>query len=553
MPEETAPNVNIGLPVIATDADSDLLTYSLSGTDADSFDIIPLSGQLRTDAVLDFETKSSYTVVVTATDPFRETAEITVTITVTDITEQNWNTPGNTNPGGGGGGGSGGGGSGGGSSGGGGGGGGAAAAAAAAVVAAVVAAAAAVPPRATPTTAGMRRATSTRSPHATAMRRACGATNTRCGWARTATALTTASSPMTAGAATVSRISSSRLTKPTAPPAASGPTARRCGSPTAVRIASSPTTWTDGERLEDREFAAVLQERGARGIWSDGTSMWVLDGVRGVLFRYDLATGQSLGEFDLDNANGDPHGIWSDGTAIWVSDAGARKIFAYHQRGQGLMRESDEDFDGLMGAGNNSPRGIWSDGDLMYVVDAFDDKIYTYNMPDAFDARLASLSLSYVDIGEFSGLRTEYTGIPEDDATETTVAAVAVQDRRDDRDRAGRRGRERARRAPGHARWHRGHGHRDFSRRQPHQGLPGAVRTRGCGARSCGARGCDRRAMGGVPARHEAGPLQPRPLRGRDHPGASELRGGVRPEGDLGPPRAGVGPDHLRCAGLRER
>ena len=185
----------------------------------------------------------------------------------------------------------------------------------------------------------------------------------------------------------------------------------------------------DGGRLEDLEFELSARNAAARGIWSDGTSMWVLDGGREALFKYDLATGQSLGEFDLDSDNGDPRGVWSDGTAIWVSDAGARKIFAYHQRGQGLVRESDEDFTGLSRAGNNSPRGIWSDGDLMYVVDAYDDKIYTYNMPDAFDARLASLSLSYVDIGEFSGLRTEYTGIPEDDATETTVAAVAVQDR----------------------------------------------------------------------------------------------------------------------------
>ena len=62
----------------------------------------------------------------------------------------------------------------------------------------------------------------------------------------------------------------------------------------------------------------------------------------------------------------------------------------------------------------------------MYVVDANDDKIYTYNMPDAIDTRLASLSLSDVEIGEFASYRTEYTGIPDDGATETTVEAVPV-------------------------------------------------------------------------------------------------------------------------------
>ena len=75
--ENTSANMNIGLPVIATDPDGDLLTYSLDrdDTDAASFDIIPhsdtvpLSGQLRTLAPLDFEEKSSYTVTVIATDP----------------------------------------------------------------------------------------------------------------------------------------------------------------------------------------------------------------------------------------------------------------------------------------------------------------------------------------------------------------------------------------------------------------------------------------------------------------------------------------------------
>ena len=34
----------------------------------------------------------------------------------------------------------------------------------------------------------------------------------------------------------------------------------------------------------------------------------------------------------------------------------------------------------------------------MYVADESDGKVYTYNMPDAIDARLATLSLSGLDI-----------------------------------------------------------------------------------------------------------------------------------------------------------
>ena len=86
--ENTAAGRNIGTPVTATDPDySDTLIYTLGGTDAASFSIVSTSGQLRTSAALDYETKSSYTVVVTTSDGNGGSANITVTINVTDIDE----------------------------------------------------------------------------------------------------------------------------------------------------------------------------------------------------------------------------------------------------------------------------------------------------------------------------------------------------------------------------------------------------------------------------------------------------------------------------------
>ncbi len=84
--EGNRPNRNIGSPVTATDADNETLTYTLGGTDAASFSIVSTSGQLKTKVVLDFETKSSYTVTVTATDTSgasNNSTAITVTINVT--------------------------------------------------------------------------------------------------------------------------------------------------------------------------------------------------------------------------------------------------------------------------------------------------------------------------------------------------------------------------------------------------------------------------------------------------------------------------------------
>ena len=78
----------VGDPVTATDTDTnDVLTYTLSGTDAASFTIGMASGQLWTKVTLDHDTTPSYTVVVTAADPSGLSDTITVTITVTDENE----------------------------------------------------------------------------------------------------------------------------------------------------------------------------------------------------------------------------------------------------------------------------------------------------------------------------------------------------------------------------------------------------------------------------------------------------------------------------------
>ena len=85
--ENTAADTSIGAPVAATDPDGDTLTYSLEGTDATSFSVDSGTGQLRTSAALDYESKSTYSVMVKATDPDDLYATADVTINVTDVNE----------------------------------------------------------------------------------------------------------------------------------------------------------------------------------------------------------------------------------------------------------------------------------------------------------------------------------------------------------------------------------------------------------------------------------------------------------------------------------
>ena len=92
---ENAKDAAVGQPVTADDQDTvedrtNALTYTLSGPDADSFNIgrgepEEVGGQITTKSELDYETKSVYTVVVTATDGSGARATVTVIINVTDV------------------------------------------------------------------------------------------------------------------------------------------------------------------------------------------------------------------------------------------------------------------------------------------------------------------------------------------------------------------------------------------------------------------------------------------------------------------------------------
>ncbi len=82
------------------------------------------------------------------------------------------------------------------------------------------------------------------------------------------------------------------------------------------------------------------------GIWADGTTMWVADLTDDKLYAYlytdvpgrfgqhfaprqDGTGGTTNKEFQLRAGNGYPLSIWSDGTTMWVLDPVERKIFVY--------------------------------------------------------------------------------------------------------------------------------------------------------------------------------------------------------------------------------
>ena len=96
---ENADEASVGDAVTATDADGDLLIYTLGGADAMYFTIVSGlkdgggEGQIKTAMKLDYETKSQYMVVVTATDPSGASDSINVMINVTDADDPPTITP----------------------------------------------------------------------------------------------------------------------------------------------------------------------------------------------------------------------------------------------------------------------------------------------------------------------------------------------------------------------------------------------------------------------------------------------------------------------------
>ena len=93
--ENTASGVDIGDPVAATDTDDTSLIYTLGGTDAASFALNTSTGQLQTQAALNYEAKNRYTVTISVRDDKDDDGEadtatddtITVTITVGNLDE----------------------------------------------------------------------------------------------------------------------------------------------------------------------------------------------------------------------------------------------------------------------------------------------------------------------------------------------------------------------------------------------------------------------------------------------------------------------------------
>ena len=172
----------------------------------------------------------------------------------------------------------------------------------------------------------------------------------------------------------------------------------------------------------------LIDQSNIRDIWSDGTTLWVIDNATNNMYAYTLSNGNRDESKDVpghrasratgglathsgiiwivnidDNKlvayntsstkdrliaqdltlhadNNNPYGIWTNGTTMWVADNTDNKLYAYNLSTK--ARDGAKDFDTLAAAGNTDPKGIWSDNTTMWVADSTNNKLYAYNMSD---------------------------------------------------------------------------------------------------------------------------------------------------------------------------
>ncbi|WP_419553068.1 hypothetical protein [Candidatus Poriferisodalis sp.] len=130
------------------------------------------------------------------------------------------------------------------------------------------------------------------------------------------------------------------------------------------------------------------------GIWCDASTVWVANDASAAnnkIFAYKRSDGSrdSSKDFDTlydstaagsDNAT-QPRGLWSNGTRMFVVDDEDDKVHAY--------KHSDESRDSAksitLRSANSDARDLWFDGRVLWALDN-DRRLYAYDLPGGQDA-----------------------------------------------------------------------------------------------------------------------------------------------------------------------
>ncbi len=142
------------------------------------------------------------------------------------------------------------------------------------------------------------------------------------------------------------------------------------------------------------------------GIWSDGTTMYVVENAGKKVYAYNLSDGarQESRDFDTHADNGTPTGIVSDGVTVWIADYDDRKLYAYNLSDGARQESRDFESAGLANGASARPAGLHLDGFTIWMLDLEAKRIYAYDL--ATKARDSSK-----DIGPLSAANANPYGV----------------------------------------------------------------------------------------------------------------------------------------------
>ena len=140
-----------------------------------------------------------------------------------------------------------------------------------------------------------------------------------------------------------------------------------------------------GSSLLDREGNAT-----PNGIWGEGSTLWIADSDDTKAYAYDIDTGARKPDQDFDDmvepryedfaarSQVWPGGMWTDRTTMWVVDEVTDRIYAYRMSDKQRDPLRDIEFDVDV-----SLEDVWSSGDgTLWVADAWTNSITPRVLPD---------------------------------------------------------------------------------------------------------------------------------------------------------------------------
>ncbi len=151
---------------------------------------------------------------------------------------------------------------------------------------------------------------------------------------------------------------------------------------------------SDTTRISTREVSLASANNGPQGLSCDRTHLWVAednDDLTSKIFVYLRSDGSHVSTLDIGAStlnpsstvgainNNDQRGMWSNGTTLFVVDHGDTKVYGYQLSDR--SRDDDKNLD--LDAANTDPWGLWFDGRVLWVADTVDDKLYVYDLPGA--------------------------------------------------------------------------------------------------------------------------------------------------------------------------